>query len=203
MLAEDVLTMRKVRLLMAVGLVVLATTLVTAQKVKLSVNVNERFSFAGPFTYAWTTPTGELKMLQMSDPNPDRWRQMWDPTIVSTVNRELGARQYTAAPLESADIKVTYYILIGPDVASQKMGQFMAPTMEWGLPPFQGVATSYDIAEKGSLVIDLYSQKDKLVVWRGMAQANIDLRRSDAQRNASIAKAIGELFKKHYPKLKK
>jgi hypothetical protein len=76
------------------------------------------------------------------------------------------------------------------------MGQFMAPTMEWGLPPFQGVATSYSIAERGSLVIDLYSQSRKLVVWRGMIQANINLERTDAQRNASISEAIGDLFKK-------
>ncbi|BCS32342.2 hypothetical protein TBR22_A15520 [Luteitalea sp. TBR-22] len=188
---------------MAAALVLVASSLVMAQKVKLSVNVNERFSFAGPFTYAWTTPTGELKMLQVTDPNPDRWLTLWNPPIVSSIDRELRARQYTPAPLESADIKVTYYILIGPDVASQKMGQFMAPTMEWGLPPFSGLATSYDIAEKGSLVIDLYSQKDKVVVWRGMAQANIDLRRSDAERNAAISKAVGDLFKKHYPKIKK
>jgi hypothetical protein len=188
--------MRSVRMLMAAGLVAMATTLLLADKAKISVNVNEKFSFAGPFTYAWTAPTGEIKMLQVADANPERWRLMWDPTIVSAVDRELGSRKYTAAPLETADIKATYYILIGPDVASQKMGQFMAPTMEWGLPPFQGVATSYSIAERGSLVIDLYSQARKVVVWRGMIQANINLERTDAQRNASISKAIGDLFKK-------
>jgi Domain of unknown function (DUF4136) len=188
--------MRSARMLMAAGLVAMATTLLVADKAKISVNVNEKFSFAGPFTYAWTTPTGEIKMLQVADANPERWRLMWDPTIVSSVDRELGSRKYTAAPLEPADIKATYYILVGPDVASQKMGQFMAPTMEWGLPPFQGVATSYSIAERGSLVIDLYSQARKVVVWRGMIQANINLERTDAQRNASISKAIGDLFKK-------
>jgi hypothetical protein len=188
--------MRSMRMSMAAGLVAMATTLVVADKAKISVNINEKFSFAGPFTYAWTAPTGEIKMLQVAENNPDRWRLMWDPTIVSSVNRELGARKYTVAPLETADFKATYYILIGPDVASQKMGQFMAPTMEWGLPPFQGVATSYSIAERGSLVIDLYSNERKLVVWRGMIQANINLERTDEQRNASISKAIGDLFKK-------
>jgi hypothetical protein len=188
--------MRTMRLLVALGMVVMASTLLMAAKAKISVNINEKFSFAGPFTYAWTTPTGEIKMLQVAENNPDRWRLMWDPTIVSSVDRELAARKYTPAPLETADIKATYYILIGPDVASQKMGQFMAPTMEWGLPPFQGVATSYSIAERGSLVIDLYSQSRKLVVWRGMIQANINLERTDAQRNASISEAIGDLFKK-------
>jgi hypothetical protein len=64
------------------------------------------------------------------------------------------------------------------------------------LPPFQGVATSYSIAERGSLIIDLYSQSQQLVVWRGMIQANINLKRTDAQRNASISEAIGDLFEK-------
>jgi hypothetical protein len=192
--------MRGVRIVGAAVLVAMATALVVAEKPKLSVNMSENFSFAGPFTYAWTAPTGELKMLQVSGPDPDRWRRLWDPTIVSSVNRELGARGYTAAAKESADIIATYYILIGPNVASQKMGQFMAPTMEWGLPPFQGITQSYDVAEQGSLVIDLYSQSRKFVVWRGVIQANINLERSDAERNKNISKLITDLFKKHYPK---
>ena len=185
------------RVMLGAALVVLATSLTLADRPKISAHASEHFSFAGPFTYAWTTPTGELKMLQAAEKDPDRWRRMWDATIVSSVDRELGARQFTAAASESADIIATYYILIGPNIASQKMGQFVAPTMEWGLPPFQGVAQSYDVAEQGSLVIDLYSQERKLVVWRGVAQANIDLRRSDAERNRNISKLITEVFKKY------
>lgn len=189
--------MGKMRVLLGAALVVLATTLVVADRPKISANVDESFSFAGPFTYAWTTPTGELKMLQVAEQDPDRWRRLWDPTIVSSVDRELKARAFTAAPKESADFIATYYILIGPNIASQKMGQFLAPTMEWGLPPFKGVAQSYDVAEQGSLVIDLYSQERKLVVWRGVAQANIDLRRSDAERSKNISKLITDVFKKY------
>ncbi len=180
-------------------LVAVAAGVAVAERPKFSANIREDFSFAGPFSYAWSSPTGELKMLQVAEKDPDRWRRMWDRAIVSTIDRELGARGFTAGDRDSADIIATYYILIGPDVASQKMGQFMAPTMEWGLPPFQGRAQSYDVAERGSLVIDLYSREQKYVVWRGMAQANIDLRRSDAERNTNIAKLITELFQKHYP----
>jgi hypothetical protein len=189
--------MGKMRVMLGAALVVMATTLAVADRPKISANVNENFSFTGPFTYAWTSPTGELKMLQAAEKDPDRWRRMWDPTIVSSVDRELAARGFKTAASESADMILTYYILIGPNIASQKMGQFMAPTMEWGLPPFQGIAQSYDVAEQGSLVIDLYSQERKLVVWRGVAQANIDLRRSDAERNKNISKLITEVFKKY------
>lgn len=195
--------MGRMRVLVGAALVVMATTLLVAERPKISANVNEKFSFAGPFTYAWTTPTGELKMLQAAEKDPDRWRRLWDPTIVSSVDRELAARGFTAAPKETADIIATYYILIGPNIASQKMGQFMAPTMEWGLPPFQGIAQSYDVAEQGSLIIDLYAQDRKLVVWRGIAQANIDLRRSDAERNKNISKLITDVFKKYPGKPKK
>lgn len=192
-----------VRVLLGAALLVAATALTTADRPKISANVNEHFTFTGPFTYAWTTPTGELKMLQAAEKDPDRWRRMWDATIVSSVDRELTARAFTSAAKESADIIATYYILIGPNVASQKMGQFLAPTMEWGLPPFQGIAQSYDVAEQGSLVIDLYSQERKLVVWRGVAQANIDLRRSDAERNKNISKLITDVFKKYPTKPKR
>jgi hypothetical protein len=192
--------MRYARAVLGMVLVASATALLVAEKPKYSANISENFTFAGPFTYAWTSPTGELKMLQVAENDPDRWRRLWDGAIVGSVDRELAARGFTAGAKESADIIATYYILIGPNVASQKMGQFMAPTMEWGLPPFQGIAQSYDVAEQGSLVIDLYSQSRKFVVWRGMAQANIDLRRTDGERNKNIAKLITELFKRHYPK---
>lgn len=189
--------MRQLRVALAAVLVVTATALALADRPKITVNVSENFSFAGPFTYAWTAPTGTIKILQATENDPERWRRLWDPTIVSSVNRELAARSFTTADAATADIIATYYILIGPNIATQKMGQFLAPTMEWGLPPFQGVTQSYDVAEQGSLVIDLYSQARKYVVWRGIAQANIDLRKSDAERNKNIAKLIGELFKKY------
>lgn len=192
--------MRYARAVLGMVLVASATALLVAEKPKYSANISENFAFTGPFTYAWTSPTGELKMLQVAEKDPDRWRRLWDPAIVSSVDRELTTRGFSAGAKESADIIATYYILIGPNVASQKMGQFMAPTMEWGLPPFQGIAQSYDVAEQGNLVIDLYSQSRKFVVWRGMAQANIDLRRTDAERNKNISKLITELFKRHYPK---
>jgi hypothetical protein len=191
--------MGRVRAGLAGVLVVVAAAVAVAEKAKITTHVSERFSFARPLTYAWADPSGTLKFLQVTETDPERWRRVVEPTIVRSVDTELGRRGYTQAPREQADIVANYYVLVGPDVAMQRMGQFMAPTMEWGLPPFQGRVTSYDIAEQGSLVIDLLAREQNLVVWRGVVQARVHLEKSDAERNVNIARRINELFKK-YPK---
>ena len=59
--------MRYLRAVVGMVLVASATALVVAEKPKYSANISENFAFTGPFTYAWTAPTGELKMLQVAE----------------------------------------------------------------------------------------------------------------------------------------
>lgn len=178
------------------ALVIGATALLDAEKAKITAHASPRYSFATPGAYAWAQPTGTIRFLQTAETDPERWRQAVDATIVRSVDTELQKRGYRPAPAETADLTVTYYILVGPDVARQQMGQFLAPTTAWGLPPFAGRATAYDIAEQGSLIVDLASRDTQGVVWRGIIQARVHLERSDADRNVALARGILDLFRK-------
>jgi hypothetical protein len=186
----------RVKVGMAATLVVAAAALVGAEKAKISVNVNEKFSFAGPRTYAWAEPSGELRFQQVVERDPEQLRRRIDPDIIGPISAELNARGYTAAPRDQADLVANYYLLVGPNISSQYMGQFVASVPEWGLPPFAGATQSYEVYEQGSLVVDLLSTERKTVVWRGVIQAKVRWERTDAQRREALTGHIRDLFKK-------
>lgn len=184
-------------------LMVGTAAILAAEKGKITVNVNDKFAFDRPLTWAWAEPTGELKIQHVVERDPEQLRRRVDPDIVTPITAELNARGYTAAPREKADLVANYYLLIGPAINSQYMGQFVASVPEWGLPPISGATQSYEVFEQGSLVVDLLSTERKTVVWRGIVQAKIHLERTDAQRRTAIAEHVKNLFKKFPVKPKK
>ncbi len=187
---------RQARAAMLAALVVAGGALVAAQKPKYTTNQSETFSFARPLTYAWAEPTGEMRFQQVVERDPEQLRRRIDAEITRPIDAELAARGLTLAPRESADLVANYYVLIGPNINSQYMGQFVATVPEWGLPPFVGATQSYEVYEQGSLVVDLLSTERKSVVWRGVAQAKVRWERTDAQRREALTKHVRELFKK-------
>lgn len=187
---------RQARAAMLAALVVAGGAQVAAQKPKYTTNQSETFSFARPLTYAWAEPTGEMRFQQVVERDPEQLRRRIDAEITRPIDAELAARGLTLAPRESADLVANYYVLIGPNINSQYMGQFVATVPEWGLPPFVGATQSYEVYEQGSLVVDLLSTERKSVVWRGVAQAKVRWERTDAQRREALTKHVRELFKK-------
>jgi hypothetical protein len=50
--------------------------------------------------------------------------------------------------------------------------------------------------QTGSIVLDAVSTKLDRVVWRGIAQSEIEQTNTDAERNARIREAVRDLIKK-------
>ena len=50
--------------------------------------------------------------------------------------------------------------------------------------------------ERGSLVLDVTSPALKTVVWRGIAETEVDRDLTDADRKARIEKAVQDIVKK-------
>ncbi len=50
--------------------------------------------------------------------------------------------------------------------------------------------------ERGSLVLDVTSPAKKSVVWRGVAETEVDRELSDDARKARIEKAVQDIVKK-------
>jgi hypothetical protein len=64
------------------------------------------------------------------------------------------------------------------------------------VPPFNGGTQSLDIITRGSLVLDIVSTSLGRVVWRGVAQTDLDEAPSDAQRESIINDATRDLIKR-------
>jgi hypothetical protein len=183
-------------------LAVVCSAALSAARIKVSVQAPPKFDGAGLRTWAWAADgPGQVIMARSSKDDPAPIEKTFGPTIVDAVAKELGARGLATADAGSADLHAHYYLLIAVGFNTQQFGQFLPAVPEWGIPPFQGGNQSYEIISTGSLVLDLISTSAKRIVWRGIAQAEIDSEKTDEQRHARIREAVKELLLK-YPKQK-
>lgn len=186
------------------ALVLASAAAVVSAKVKIDVMHDPEFDFRPVRTFAWHPDgAGEVKVLVKNSGDPEALQQRFEPVITPAVEQELAKKGVTPALGGRPDVYASYYVLITAGDSSQYMGQFISPTMEWGVPPFAGATQSLKIYEQGSLILDLSSPSLKSAVWRGIAKAEIERQRSEPQRDARIREAVREMIKKYPPRPKK
>jgi hypothetical protein len=178
--------------------VAVATT-VHADKIKVKADYDKTFNFERAHTYLWhPSGAGEVKLLQLSGDDPEALRARFEPVIVGAVEQALEARGFSKSEAPTSDLQIFYYVLIGPSMSTQTMGQFLRPVPEWGVPPFAPATQSLEIYEQGTLILDI-AAGDR-VVWRGSAEAKIDRELGAAAREERIRSAVKEMLKKFPPK---
>ena len=180
-----------------------AGTSFEAKKIKIQTQVDDRFSFEGLRGWTWSPDgTGQVKMATTANADPEALRQRVDPVIVPLVEQELSKKGFTKSA-EKPDLIVNYYVLVTVGQSSQYMGQFVGSIPQWGLPPFEGSTTALRAFPVGTLLIDMVSPSEKAVVWRGVAQAELDLERPQEERRQRLEQAVREVLAKFPPKPKK
>ena len=194
------------RIKLAGALVVLAAVLssigLSAAKIKISVQAPPKFDGAGLRTWAWAADgPGQVIMARSSQDDPKPIEKTFGPTITDAISKELGLRGLATGDAASADLHAHYYLLVAVGFNTQQFGQFLPAVPEWGIPPFAGGNQAYEIISTGSIVLDLISTSAKRIIWRGIAQAEIDSEKTDEQRHVRIREGIHELVLK-YPKQK-
>ncbi len=171
------------RLLMMVGLVLLASAAVSAQDVRY--NFMPGTDFAKYHTYKWVLIEGG------SHPN-----QIADAQIKTSVDSQLAAKGLTKTDGDTADL------LVGYQVAVDKEKQWNA----YGTGGFRfggmGSATSSTISN-GSLVLDIYDPASKQLVWTGTATKTLDPSGNQEKNQKSLDKAMAKLLKNYPPPQKK
>ena len=189
---------------LAVVIALAAGAVALQAKIKIQVQHDQTFDFRGLKTWAWHPDgAGDVKMLVSADDDPAALKAQLEPTIKQAVEREMAKRGLVPASAGSAaDMHVLYYVLISTGDTAQTMGQFIN-TPKWGLPPISGGTTHFRAYEQGSLVLDLIAVSQRSTVWRGVAQAEIDRRRSAPERQKRIQDAIKDMLAKYPPKQKK
>lgn len=189
------LTMRSIglALLLVAGLAAPAA----AQKIEVRVQRDKSFSFQGLKTWNWHPDgAGDVKLMSSSLDDPKPIKARLEPMVIAAVERELAARGLVKRTDGPTDLIVNYYILVMPATTSQQMGQFLPAVAEYGLPPFQGATTALKAFEQGSLVLDIVAPKEKSVIWRGIAETEVQREYTTEQRQVRLNKAVHEIVKK-------
>ena len=185
------------RVFIALMLVAFSTAALLAGA-KVQVQRNETFNFAPLKTWTWNPgKPGNVKVWLTAESKSEPVQRQYEPMIMKAVEDELARRGYTqAAPGTAADFTVTYYVLITAGSNSQQMGQFLPATTAWALPPFTAQTQAFHMYPLGTLVIDVGAPDADHVVWRAVAQAEVELKKTDEARAKTLAGIMKDAFAK-------
>jgi len=187
------LRLNVIALLAAVAVVLAANAVFSRAKVR--VEYDKTFDFKPMRAWAWN-PQGRGDVITARTANDDREvaRQRAEPIIVDAVTTEMPKCGLQPA-MGEPDLLVRYFLLLTLSTDAQTVGQFLPATADWGLPLFPPATQSLTVKNKGSLVLDL-STKDK-IVWRGVAEAQLDLAVDDKKRESVLREAVRDLLRKY------
>ena len=164
----------------------------------MQIDHDKTFDFKPMRTWAWNPEgPGDVKMARTQEDDPEAMKRKAEPWILDAVAMEMKRRGLQQAESQP-DLTVTYYMLLTTSMSAQTMGQFLPPTVSWGLPPFAQATQSLEMMNQGALVLDLSAKGN--VVWRGVAQAKIDFESTDKKREALVREGVRDLLKRYPPK---
>jgi Domain of unknown function (DUF4136) len=180
----------------------LAAPIALSASVKVRSQQDKAFDFRGLTTWAWHPEgPGDVRMALTAEDDPAAVKTRFEPVIKDAVEKEMASRGLTpAAAPATPQIYVNYYVLISTNQSRQTMGQFVPTVPEWGIPPFSyGATQSLKVFEEGSLILDVTSATSRLLIWRGMAVAELQRKATPQERDVRLRAAIADLVKK-FPK---
>lgn len=185
------------RALVGVVLLALTATALTAAT-KIRAERDPAFDFTTLKTWAWRpSGPGDVKVWVTAESKSEPVQRQYEPVIVQSVEDELARRGFTkAAPGSTPDFIVTYYVLITAGSSAQQLGQFLPATTAWGLPPFTAQTTAVRMYPQGTFVLDVAAPAPEQVVWRAIAQAEVQLDKTEAQRAVRLQRIIKDVVAK-------
>ena len=183
---------------LALAAAIAVTFDVPVEGVDVRVEHDKAFDFKAVRTWAWNPEgPGDVKMARTQEDDPEAMKRKAEPTILDAVATEMtrrGLQQAASTP----DLLLTYYLLLSTNMTAQTMGQFLPATTAWGLPPFAQATQSLKVMNQGSFVLDLSAKG--VVVWRGVAQAKIEIGAEDKKREALLREGVRDLLRRYPPK---
>jgi uncharacterized protein DUF4136 len=183
----------------AIGVCLILATTMAIARVKVQSQRDPGFDFARLKTWAWNPSSpGEIKMVGTSLRDPETVQRQYQPVITQAIEEEFVRRGYAKAT-GSPDFYATYYVLITMGSASQYAGQFLPTNAQWGIPLFAPSTINLTVYPQGTLVLDAASPAPDRVIWRGMAEAQIEVQNTEAKRTARIKGIAKDLLAK-FPK---
>ena len=183
---------------LAIATVLALTAHVALEAVDVKADHDKSFDFSSARTWGWNPAgAGDVKMARTKDDDPEAMKRRVDPLMREAVAAEMtrrGLKETSSDP----DLTVTYFLLLTSSSSSQTVGQFLPATAAWGLPMFPAATQSLEMMNQGSLVLDMSA--NGAIVWRGVAQAKIEIGIDDKKREARLREGVRDLLKRYPPK---
>jgi hypothetical protein len=174
--------MKRLRIVLAGGLVMLTATLAFAQKVTTDYNKSAAFSTYKTFTWIKEPKTSNPLMRQR---------------IIDSVNAALMAKGLRLTTGQ-ADLGVAAHTATNEERSLNTFYDGFGGGWRWG--GFGGLGsatTTVTTYEVGTLVVDIFDTQTKEAVWRATATKTIS---DNPQKNeASLNKAVAKMFDKFPP----
>ena len=185
---------------LAIALAIAGVVRPDAASVKVKVNFDKAFDFKQARTWQWNAQgPGQIILARTQMDDRELVRVRAEPVIKEAAGAELRRRGLSEAPT-SADLTVTYYLIMTIGSSAHTMGQFLPSVPEWGLPPFSPSTTALEAVERGTLVLDMSA--NGRVVWRGLGEAGFTMDLDLKKREALLRDAIKKVLEKYPPKQK-
>ena len=188
--------MKRVLLLIAVGLIFGSTSAVFGQDVRY--NFDKETDFSRFKTYKW------VALKDAKDAG-----DLLDKQIKSSFDAQLATKGLTKVEDDSANLYIGYQAAIGQEK------QFTSYNTDWGYgpgwyrggwygSPGGGMTTgSTSTIYVGQLVLDMYDSANKDLVWRGIGSKTIDQNAKPDKQQKNLNKTVTKMLKNYPPVVKK
>ena len=125
----------------------------------------------------------------------------WRGLIGQDILAELNAKGYRFFPNRQTDLLVAFHIVLVDNESVTTLDNYL------GYPLTAGQAAQADLsrfqdpnhpgqASKGTLIIDFIDPKKRVLLWRGWAKTNVDLKQSGDKLQALAKEAVKEILAK-------
>ena len=185
-------------------LLIVAATTISMARVDVRVDKDPKFDFTKLKTFGWNAKPGEVKIWVTQDSNQraEPAQRKYEPVLMQTVDEQLVKRGYTKATGAPPDFEMIYYVLVTMGSASQHMGQFLPSYAQWGIPLWSPNTTALVIYPTGAIVLDVIAPAGGKLIWRGIAEAKVEMANSETERAKRTQEIMTKLVEK-FPKVPK
>jgi uncharacterized protein DUF4136 len=183
--------------LIGIGCSLLAA-LAAAQKISVESHRDERADFSAIRTYVWLpTPPGKTNIAPDAVTNPNMSQKVLGPHVIAAVDRQLTLRGLKRVEEGQADVKVVYYASLNVNVSAAELGSYYQYTTGWATLPLGAAPTSsFEILERGTIVVDVIAPGSNTAIWRGTVATNVDHENTHEKRVERINEAMTRVFER-------
>jgi len=125
----------------------------------------------------------------------------WRGLIGQDILTELNAKGYRFFPNRQTDLLVAFHIVLVDNESVTTLDNYMGYPLTAGQASQASLSRFQDPnhpgqASKGTLIIDFIDPKKRVLLWRGWAKTNVDLKQSGDKLQALAKEAVNQVLAK-------